>query len=169
MLIRKNTRPERHKARERIDANTLNGAEKLVRYLKKEFDFPYGWGIYDQPRPISGYYSAQGTISFFVDSTERLSLLLAKTRSWQEFEDQFFINVIKKELSSTLRDILNARIGRPGFDEQRIGDYLSTMSVEMTNLLNGEGSSAREPAFRMHGLRVKQADILSICFYTDRR
>ena len=43
------------------------------------------------------------------------------------------------------------------------------MSVELTELLNGEGVHDREPAFRQYGLRVRQADILSIDFYSRRR
>ena len=169
VVIRSSSKADRHKAEEKIDASILRGAEKLVRFNSKEFEFPYGWGVYNLPKPVSGYYSAQGTVSFFVDSTERLSLYLTKTRSWQEFEERFFTNIFKKELAAALRELLNVRVSRQGVRDDRILDLLSEMSIELTDLLNGEGKSAREPAFRQYGLRIKQADILSIDFYTARR
>ena len=73
------------------------------------------------------------------------------------------------DVRAALRDVMNTRLGRQDFKEERIDDHLSAMSVELTNLLNGEGPSARDPAFRNYGLRVKQTDILSVCFYANRR
>ena len=170
LLLRGNSRPERHKAGERMDAERLRDVQKLIRYRSKEFELPFGWGVYNQTRPVSGYYSAQGTVSFYIDSTERLGLALDKTKSWKDFEDQFFTNVFKSEVSFWLRELLNSRFGRKDFDPNRIEDYLSAMSVELTDVLNGEGRAAgKEPAFRRFGLRVKQTDILGIDFYSVRR
>ena len=159
---------ERHKAGEKIEADALRGVGKLLRYRTKEFEFPFGWGIYNQPQAASGYYAAQGTISFFIDSTERFSMLLRKTRSWQEFAEQFFTNILKKELAAALGEILHERI-RSSFQPEKIGESLSAMSVELTDTLNGEGPSGQEPVFRPYGLRVRQTDILSVNFYSVRR
>ena len=159
----------RHKSGERVDDSLLKGVSKIIRFRTKEFSFPYGWGIYNQTSGASGFYSAQGTISFYIDSTALLSRLLAKTKSWQEFEDHFFMDVFRKEISAALRDVLNARAIRHSYRQDRIGASLSAMSLELTDYLNGEGSSEHEPVFRPYGLRVKRADILDINFYPDRR
>ncbi len=168
VFSRGHAKAERHKAGERVDADMLHGVQKVFRYRNKEFEFPFGWGLYNQ-RAGAGYYSAQGEISFFIDSTERFSLLLAKTASWPEFAEQFFFNVLKKEISAALREILSERSARKDFQPDRIGDYLSAMSVDLTNLLNGEEPFSRDPAFRANGLRVRRADILDIHFYSDWR
>lgn len=160
---------ERHKAGERIVDETLRGVNRVIRYRTKEFELPFGWGIYNQTSQVPGYYSAQGTISFFVDSTEKMGSLLNKTKSWQEFEEQFFMDIFRKELSVALRDIINQRAGRPDFQPDNINDYLSAMSVDLTTMLNGECSTDKAPAFRQFGLRVKQTDILGIHFYSTRR
>ena len=113
-----------------------------------------------------GYYSAHGTLSFYIDSTERFSRLLYKAKTWHNFETQFFTNILKREISEALREVMASRVGRQYFQQERIGDYLSAMSVDLTNMLNGEGKDAKEPVFRQYGLRVKQTDILNIDFYT---
>ena len=114
VLIRGMSRGERHKAGDVITLDTLRGAGRLIRFRSKTFELPFGWGIFNQTCQWPGYYAAQGTISFYIDSTEQMSLLLNKTKNWQEFEEQFYTNIFRKELSAALRDILDERIGRPG-------------------------------------------------------
>ena len=169
VLCYNSARLQRHKAGDLLDAGVLRGVDKLVRYPSKEFEYPYGWGIYNQPMSGLGFYSAQGTISFYIDSTESFSRLLYEARSWRDFEEQFFSNVLRRELQEALRDVLGALAAQQYFQQERIGDYLSVLSVDMTNRLNGESAEAKEPAFRRHGLRVKQTDIFSINFYAGRR
>lgn len=160
---------ERHKSGERIDTDMLHGVVNIVRYGTKEFEFPFGWGLYNQPGSLSGCYAATGTISFYIDSTAKFGTLLSKSKSWQDFTESFFTNVLRQEISSALREIVFACAARKDFKPQEIGKYLSYMSVEMTDMLNGEGTSAKEPPFRKYGLRVKQTDILRIDFYDRRR
>ena len=159
----------RHKAGESVDTEQLRGVETLIRYKSKTFDYPFGWGIYNQPLASHGFYSAQGVISFYIDSTERFGLLLYKAKTWRNFEFQFFTDILKKELAEALREITAARIGGQNFQPQKITGYLSALSVDLTNALNGESASAKGPVFRQYGLRVKQADILGVNFYDVRR
>lgn len=163
------SRFQRHKAGDLLDAGVLRGVDKLLRYQSKEFEYPCGWGIYNQPLSNLGFYSAQGTITFYIDSTESFSRLLYKAKNWRDFEEQFFSNVLKRELQEALRDVLSALAAQQYFQPEKIGDYLSVLSVDVTNRLNGESAEAKEPAFRRYGLRVKQTDIFSIHFYADRR
>ena len=162
-------RMERHKAGEVIGADSLRDVKRVFRFRRKEFDLPYGWGLYNQAHSASGYFSAQGTISFYIDSTVRLGELLSESKSWKEFDGQFFTNVLKKELSTAMKTIVGDISRKEDFDPEKMNSYLSAMSVSLTSLLNGEGLFGREPAFRQYGLRVKGADILGVTFYAVRR
>lgn len=162
-------RMKRHKAGEQITADSLEKVEMRLRFFSKELDFASGWGLYNQVGSYTGYYSAHGTISFYIDSTERLSRLVVKPATWAAFEEEFFSNVLKKELSSALKSVLDIRIAQEGFDPARINEYLSTMSVSISDLLNGETNPPRKPAFMQYGLRVKRIDIDNVNFYTSRR
>ena len=162
-------RMQRHKAGEKVETNQLHGVDRLIRYKAKEFEFPFGWGIYNQQQTGLGYYSAQGSISFYIDSTQRFSQLLYRTKNWQDFEYQFFTSVLKKELADAMREVMEIRVSRKDFRADQITRYLSAMSIDLTNFLNGEGIAGRDPAFRQYGLRVKQTDILSVNFYDSRR
>ena len=169
VFVRGQARLERHKAGERMDESSLQDLSRVFRFRTKAFEFPSGWGIFNQSSQMPGYFSAQGTISFYVDSTEKMSALMNKTKSWQEFEEQFFTDIFRKELSAALREIVNRRAGRPDFRAETVSGHLSAMSVELTAFLNGEDSQDRQPAFRRCGLRVKQTDILGMDFYSVRR
>lgn len=169
VFLRSASKADRHKAGEMIELDACKGIEKILRFHTKEFDFPYGWGLSNQTYAAPGYFSAHGTISFFIDSTERLSLLLAKAADWKDFSEQFFRDVLRNELSDALRATLSAYMGRTGFDRARINSYLSEMSVALTSRLNGEDAEEREPVFRRYGLRVSRIDILSMDFYSNRR
>ena len=158
---------ERHKSGETVEVAMLQGVDKLLRYKKKEFEFPYGWG-FDQGRAGQSYFSAHGTISFFIDSTAKLSGHLYGLRNWKEFDQQFF-GALRAEICEALQKVLSERVGRQDFHAERIEDYLSSMSVELTDLLNGEGPADGEPVFRKYGLRVKQTDIMGLHLYSIRR
>ena len=169
VFIRNDGRVERHKAGELIPAASLAPVAKRLRFFAKQFDFNNGWGLYNQVSSFTGFYAAHGTISFYVDSTELLSLLVVKPSSWDAFAEEFFSNVLRKELSAALQSVLESRISEKDFSPVRISQYLSTMSVDMTLLLNGESQPARKPAFRQYGLRVKSIDIDHMDFYAARR
>ena len=169
VLIRSASRIERHKAGEMITLNMLRGVQTRLRFRTKEFDFPYGWGVYNQPSGAMQYFSAHGTISFFIDNTEQMGFLFAKAENWEGFEDQFFTNVLRTELSAALGRILKTYTCKDGFDPKETAKYLSAMSVELTDTLNGEDGQAREPAFRQYGLRVFKTDILDLSIYGSRR
>lgn len=161
---------ERHKAGEIIEPDALRGVQKLLRYHQKQFELSYGWGVYNQDSSLSGsYFSAHGTVAFCIDGTEPLSLIIAKTGGWMDFEEQFFTNIFKKELSNAFKEVLGAYIRKGNFQPDRISEYLSSMSVDVTNQINGEGTVAREPALRRYGLRISQLDILDVDFYTKWR
>ena len=165
----KQDRMKRYKAGEKVDETLLRDVARVVRFEAKEFEFPFGWGIYNQPMIGSGFYAAHGTISFYIDSTALFSQLLTKTKNWGDFEKQFFSNVLKKELAAALQEVMSTRVGMQSFRAERINEYLSAMSIDLTNTLNGEGAAPKEPAFRRYGLRVKQTDIFGVHFYDDRR
>lgn len=169
VLIRNPGKAERHKADEKIDQNMLRGVSKLFRYRSKEFEFPFGWGAGNQVCGAQGFFSANGTISFFIDSTEKLSLLLNRTEGWKNFEEQLFFNVIKPEISTAISGILRQRFGDSPADDTALRDSLSEMSVQLTSRLNGEGGTTKGPVFRQYGLRVRRADILTINVYSVRR
>ena len=169
VILRGQNRTERHKAGERISLDGLSAAERILRFNRKSFEFPHGFGVYNLPSAYRGYFAAQGTISFYIDSTERLSLLMAKTDGWDSFTEHFFTNVIKKELSPALKTVINDFLERRGTGTDRLTGYLSSLSIALTNRLNGEDESSETPAFRRFGLRVRSADILSVDFYSDRR
>ena len=169
VFIRHDSRMERHKAGEIITDDDLQKVEMRLKFFSKEFDFTSGWGLYNQTCSYTGYYSAHGTISFYIDSTERLSRLVVKPATWAAFEEEFFRNVLKKEVSSALKSILDQRIVQDDFDPSRVNEYLSTMSVSIAELLNGETNPPQKPAFMQYGLRVKRIDIDNVNFYTSRR
>ena len=162
-------RIERHKSGERIDIEQLRSMKKLVRYKSKEFEYPFGWGIFNQPQVGLGFYSAQGTLSFYIDSTEQFSRLLYQSGNWQEFEKQFYVNILAKAISDDLGKLIGSLAGSQRFEAEAVNDYLGALSIRLTDALNGETAGSKEPAFRQYGLRVKQTDILSINFYSDRR
>jgi len=169
VLVRGAAKAERHKADEMLTAEQMSKADKAFLYRKKTFDFPYGWGVSNQACSVCGYFSAQGTISFYIDSTEKMSLLLNRTEGWQGFEDQMFFNVIRQEISATISRILNEYIGGKGVKPEHIHNSLSAMSILLTDLLNGQENERKDPVFRQYGLRVKRADILDITLYSIRR
>lgn len=170
VFLRATGKAERHKAGEVIEAESLANVNKLLRFNAREFDFAHGWGLYDQAcSALACSFSAHGTISFYIDSTEKLSALLATTASFGEFEEHFFVNVLRKEVATALKEIIDEHVRRMGLDPARINEHLSAMSVELTNALNGEGANAKRPAFSQYGLRVNTADILNINFYSGRR
>jgi len=169
VFIRNATKLERHKAGEVIEANVQQDVGTVLRFLSKEFDFANGWGLYNQNCSAPGYYAAHGTISFYIDSTERISPLLCKAGSWDTFTEEFFSNVLKKELSIALRELMDAYVAQRGLDAERLNESLSAMSVDLTNLLNGEGPYGKQPAFRQNGLRVNRADIMHVSIYANRR
>lgn len=169
VFISGNGKTERHKAGELIELSALKGVEKLMRFSSKEFEFAHGWGLYNQLCGAYGYYSAQGTVSFYIDSTERMALLAAKTASWDDFVEQFFNNVLKKEVASALKTLMDACAAQADFDPEQISGRLSAMSVDLTNLLNGETERSNKPVFRQYGLRVNSIDILGAHFYKTRR
>ena len=169
VIITATNRPERHKSGDEVSPNQLQNARKLYRFRTKQFEFPYGWGIYNHPLASKEFFAANGTISFYVDSTEIMSDILKKTDSWKEFEEQLFAGAIKPELSTAIGEILNVYIGTKGVDPSRIRDHLSAMSIDLTNLLNGEGPNGGNPVFKKYGLRVSQLDIMNIELYFDRR
>ncbi len=169
LFIRKDMRTQRHKAGEIIDPKSLADVARVLRFHVKEFSLPYGWGLFNLTGTLSGYFSSYGTVSFYIDSTELLSQLLRKTHSWEEFEEHFFDDVFRKELSYALKDVVGQYTGTRHIAPEGITGQLSAMSLELTALLNGEDASGRTPAFRQYGLRVDRIDILQIDFYTVRR
>ena len=169
IVIIRGAKTERHKAEETITSDRLQGNAKAYLYRNKVFDFPCGWGISNQVCPACGFFSAQGTMSFYIDSTEKMSLLLSRTEGWRGFEEQLFFNVIRQEVSTAISGILNEYIGLKGVDPAKIKNMLSEMSIRLTDRLNGEDSAGERPVFRQYGLRVKQADILGVSLYSARR
>ena len=165
----KNLKCKRHKAGEEIRPEKLRGVCKGYQFHSKEFDFTNGWGIYNIGCADGRFFSAHGTISFYIDSTEKLGALLYKTKDWNTFEEQFFINILKKEISSALKDILDNILEQTQLNSKKISELLNTISFELANRLNAEDSQTRDPPFRAYGLRVKQVDILNINLYSDRR
>lgn len=160
---------KRYKAGERVDDALLRDVIRVVRFKAKEFEFPFGWGIYNQPMVGTGFFAAHGTVSFYIDSTTLFSQLLTKTKSWRDFGKQFFSDVLKKEIAAALQEVMRTRAGMQSFRAEQINEYLSAMSIDLTNTLNGEGAVPKEPIFRRYGLRVKQTDIFGVHFYDDRR
>ena len=160
---------DRYKAGEEIRPEKLRGVCKGYHFHSKEFDFSNGWGIYNISCSNGGFFSAHGTISFYVDSTAQLGALLYKIKDWNTFEEQFFSSILKKEIASTLKSILDHKIEQGRLDSKTISKQLNAMSFELANRLNAEDSQTRDPPFRTYGLRVKQVDILNIDLYSDRR
>lgn len=169
VFIRPDGRTARHKAGELIAVAALPANTRRLRFCSKQFDFNHGWGIYNQICSRTGYYAAHGTVSFYIDSTERVSILTDKAGRWDAFVEEFFSNVLKREFANALGAVLETRLSEPGFDPAKISNHLSAMSVDMTLMLNGELPQAGEPAFRRHGLRVKRIDIDQLDFYDSGR
>lgn len=159
----------RHKAGEEITPEALEDLHRVFRFSAKEFTFPNGWGLYNLSGVGTGYCSAHGTISFYVDSTEKLCALLARTKSWDEFVENFFTNVLRQTLVSSLPALIQSRIPQTDIVPERIGVHLSSLSIALTDVLNGEGREHTRPAFRDNGLRVSRIDILHLDFYSSRR
>ncbi len=157
-------RYERHKAGEQIDIKLLSGIKQLIKFTSKEFDFPYGWGIYKQTCALGGTYSANGTISFYVDSTYKMGTLVAQSGDFDRFSEQFFNDVLRKELAEKLKPLISRLSSRQGFDVSKINSSLSALSVDLVDALNGEGNTAGQNVFMRYGLRVSRLDILDICF-----
>lgn len=157
-------RYERHKSGEQIEPEKLKGIKQLIRYTAKEFAFPHGWGIYRQTCNIPGLYSANGTVSFYVDSTYKMGTLVAKSGGFERFAEQFFNDVLRKELAEKLKPLLNHLSAKQDFDANRIRSSLSALSVALTEALNGENLSNGQNAFARYGLRVSRLDILDIHF-----
>lgn len=155
---------ERHKAGEQIDTKTLSGIKQLIKFTSKEFDFPYGWGIYRQTCALGGTYSANGTVSFYVDSTYKIGTLVAQSGGFDRFSEQFFNDVLRKELAEKLKPLISRLSSRQGFDVSRINSSLSALSVDLVDALNGEGNTAGQNVFTRYGLRVSRLDILDISF-----
>ena len=169
VFFRGDGRTERHKAGEAISPDALRNVERMVRFQAKEFDLPCGWGVFNQPCGDGRYFAANGTVSFVVDSTEKLASLFIRTRDWADFEEQFFSDILRRELSAALRTLLGSRAGGVPSGSEALRGSLSSLSVELVNRLNGESVPASEPAFRRFGLRVRQIDILDLNLYSDRR
>ena len=169
VMIHGPSRTERHKADETIRPEMLKGVSRIYRYRTREFEFPYGWGISNQACSAYGFFSAHGTLSFYIDSTDKMSQLLNRTDGWHDFEEQLFFNVIKQEMSAEIGKLLNEYIGEKKAGPENIRDYLSAMSVSLTSRLNGADNGGKEPVFSPFGLRVKRADILNIALYSIRR
>lgn len=160
---------ERHKSGDQVEASRLQNARKLFRFHSKQFEFPDGWGIYNNKLTSGKFFSANGTISFYVDNTEIMSGYLATTKNWKEYESQFFEGVLKPQMSTAIGSIITEYTGMRGLDSFNIRNYLSEMSIVLTNALNGENAYGSEPVFRKYGLRVSRADIMDIDIYHDRR
>ena len=160
VLIRSATRAERHKADETIRPDQTKGVSKVMRYRAREFEFPYGWGL---SNPICSAYGL-----FYIDSTEKMSLLLNRSKDWHDFEEQLFYNVIRQEMSPIIAGLLNEYIGTRNANPENIRDFLSEMSIRVAAQLNGD-NGRKGPAFSPFGLRVKSVDIMNISLYTARR
>ena len=169
VFIRSRGKTERHKAGEIINAKILRHSSVRVRFFSKEFEFSNGWGVYDQRCCVEGYFSANGTISFYIDRTELLAKLVAKTADWEEFEEEFFKNVLREKIAAGLKYLLDMRLAQNKLEVEQVNDDLSALSVEMTTLFNGENERICNPAFAQYGLRVKSIDIDNIDFYLVRR
>lgn len=159
----------RHKSGELLPPEALEDIERVFRFSTKEFTFPSGWGLYNLSGLSTGYCSAHGTISFYIDSTEKLCTLLARTKSWDDFVENFFTNVLRQALVSSLPTLMQSRIPPKDTVPERIGAHLSALSIALTDALNGEGQEHTVPAFRANGLRVSRIDILHLDFYSSRR
>ncbi len=163
------TPPARHKAGEHISDDMLSGVEYILRFKSKHFEFPFGWGLYTQQSATSGSYCANGTVSFYVDSTEKVGDLVIRAGDYDKFVEQFFNDVLRKEFAYQLRELVNRYCARKGFDPANIASSLSALSVDLFEALNGEGfSQSRQNAFFRYGLRVSRLDILKLCFYDLR-
>ncbi len=167
VMIRGASRTERHKADETIRPEQMKGVGQVYRFRAREFEFPYGWGLANQVCSACGFFSAHGTISFYIDSTEKMSLLLNRTDNWHGFEEQLFFNVIRQEMADAVGALANEYIGAKEAESGSLREYLSEMSIRLTSRLNGENRKA--PVFSAFGLRVKRADILDLSIYTVRR
>lgn len=159
----------RHKAGEEITPEALEDIQRVFRFRAKEFGFPNGWGLYNLTGPGTGYCSAHGTISFYIDSTEKLCALLSRTKSWDDFVENFSTNVLRSALNDALAGLIRSRIPPGDATPERIGAHLSSLSIALTNTLNGEEREHTKPAFRDNGLRVSRIDILHLDFYSSRR
>ena len=165
-------RIERHKAGEKIDTEKVRGAKQLLRYEAKTFDLSCGWGVYNQTCLSGSYYSANGTASFYIDNTQNITKWFCEDgncKYWYQFEDKFFGNVFKQEVSEALKSILGHYAAMRDFDPQNMSRYLSAMSVELLKALNGESTEAGSHVIRDFGLRVKRIDVLDLTIYSEWR
>lgn len=169
VFFRKNGKCERHKSGEEIRPEKLRGVYKGFRFQSKEFDLSNGWGVYNVSRAKGGFFSAHGTISFYIDNTAQLGAFLCRTKDWNTFEEQFFASMLKSEISAALKLILDSKLEQKQVDSKTISKELNAMSFELTNRLNAEDLQTRDPPFRACGLRVKQIDIMNMDLYSDRR
>lgn len=169
IFFRGRDRPERHKAGETITEAMLHGVDKLIHFHRKEFTLTNGWGVYNQPLTGTQYLSAHGDVSFYVDSTLHLSSHLYDVASWRVFEEHLFTGVLRSLLGDALKTLISSRAGSGITNNENISAHLSSLSIDLTQLLNGEGPHAGEPMLRKYGLRVRTTDILGMTFYPDRR
>ncbi len=163
VLITATGKAERYKADDQVEARQLLNVQKLYRFRSKQFEFPYGWGIFDCPLTLDEFFAANGTIAFYVDSTESMSNFLKQTKNWRDFEEQFFAGAVKPEMSRAIGLVLNEYIGAKGMDPSNIRNHLSAMSIDLTNVLS-ESSK-----FSKYGLRVYRTDIMALDLYYSRR
>lgn len=77
---------ERHKAGELIRLDELRQVEAIVRFEKKEFSLDYGWGVYNMTTGPQSYFCAHGTMTLYVDRTEKLTPLLRRAGEWSKFQ-----------------------------------------------------------------------------------
>lgn len=169
VFISKLNRYERYKAGEIITEDMLVNTKTIHRYQKKHFSFSHGWGIYNQTIPEIPYFSANGTLSFYIDNTIRLSKHLCKLETWHSFEELFFSEVLKAELIDALKNIIRHYLQENRLNIHDVSASLSAMSVDLTRELNGEFLFQGTPSFQKYGLRVDCADILDLDIYSNRR
>ena len=169
VFVCSNGKMERHKAGEIIDPKKLHGISIILRYQKKEFEFPCGWGMYNQSSIDGRLFSANGSIVFIIDSTEKLSSLYIKTKNWGDFEEKFYNSILRQEIVIAMKAVLNRYLEKASMTDEAIRNNLSTMSIELVNQLNGEIIPPKKPSFQVCGLRVKQIDIMDLCLYSNRR
>ena len=98
-----------------------------------------------------------------------MGTLVAQSGDFDRFSEQFFNDVLRKELAEKLKPLISRLSSRQGFDVSKINSTLSALSVDLVDALNGEGNTAGQNVFMRYGLRVSRLDILDISFNTYGR
>ncbi len=158
----------RHKTGEVLRAGQLTKAEALIEFARKDFTFPFGWGLSGLNSESFGTFSANGDIAFYIDNTAVFARLFSRFHSFGEFCDSLYTSALKSAMAQALQCSVRKYSTLKGFHPEKLKVYLSELSIDLMKRLNGEASDEYEPAFRRLGLRVKSLDIDAMRFESAR-